>query len=610
MTGPGARSLGRSILTFVILSLWSAATPVFAQEQPVCDDPPCEVRYRVEIDGVEDRALAEVLRGASQLEALRDRPPSTRAGLRRRAEGDLERLRVALKSEGHYEGRVTYRLDEDDPVRVILNVEAGRAFPLRRYEIRYTSEAAVEEGVNVPRRGADVGLTAGSTAKGPAIVAAQGRAVALLRSQGYPFAAVDDRRVILDRQERDIIVTLTMTTGPRARHGPVSITGLERVEQRFVEGYIPWRKGEIYDPDAVAGYAQTLEGTGLFRSVRVRAADDIDPDGSLAVLVSLEERERRSVGFTASYSTSEGPGGTVFWEHRNLSGEGERLRLELDLATIRQGWRGIYEEPQFLRADQTLRARAELLQEETDAFDSRSVLTSLGVERQVSRTVKAGAAVEFEYARTIEDDAKTDTYLLAFPINASWDTTDDVLNPKTGLRLSATITPTVGDNEGPTFFYVSQTRLSGYQPIGRERRFVLAGRARIGSIEGEDTASIPAQRRLYAGGGGSLRAFAFQQAGPLDDDNDPVGGRGVVEAAVELRASITESIGVAPFVEAGGVYDDPIPSGDDDFFLGAGLGAWYLTPVGPFRFDVAVPLNPREGIDDDFQIYLSLGQSF
>jgi translocation and assembly module TamA len=32
--------------------------------------------------------------------------------------------------------------------------------------------------------------------------------------------------------------------------------------------------------------------------------------------------------------------------------------------------------------------------------------------------------------------------------------------------------------------------------------------------------------------------------------------------------------------------------------------------VGPLRLDVAFPINRREGIDDSFQIYISLGQAF
>jgi translocation and assembly module TamA len=43
--------------------------------------------------------------------------------------------------------------------------------------------------------------------------------------------------------------------------------------------------------------------------------------------------------------------------------------------------------------------------------------------------------------------------------------------------------------------------------------------------------------------------------------------------------------------------------------FGIGAGLRYLTPVGPLRLDVAVPLRPETG-DPRFAIYVGLGQAF
>ena len=42
---------------------------------------------------------------------------------------------------------------------------------------------------------------------------------------------------------------------------------------------------------------------------------------------------------------------------------------------------------------------------------------------------------------------------------------------------------------------------------------------------------------------------------------------------------------------------------------GVGLGVRYNLGFGPIRADIALPLDKREG-DPDYQIYLSIGQSF
>ena len=141
---------------------------------------------------------------------------------------------------------------------------------------------------------------------------------------------------------------------------------------------------------------------------------------------------------------------------------------------------------------------------------------------------------------------------------------------------------------------------------------MLAGRTRVGSIIGESRAEIPAPKRFYAGGGGSIRGYQFQKVGPLDDENDPLGGRSLLEVSVELRLRLTETLGVVPFIDGGTVFTEPDfrTEEDDTIRWAAGLGFRYFTLIGPLRLDFAVPLNKRDRIDDDFQFYVSIGQAF
>jgi translocation and assembly module TamA len=67
--------------------------------------------------------------------------------------------------------------------------------------------------------------------------------------------------------------------------------------------------------------------------------------------------------------------------------------------------------------------------------------------------------------------------------------------------------------------------------------------------------------------------------------------------------------GGAVFVEGGNVYDDPVPDLNESIRWGAGVGLRYFTDFGPIRLDVAFPINPRRS-DDDFQVYVGIGQAF
>ena len=137
---------------------------------------------------------------------------------------------------------------------------------------------------------------------------------------------------------------------------------------------------------------------------------------------------------------------------------------------------------------------------------------------------------------------------------------------------------------------------------------MLAARGSVGSIVGGDVEDIPATRRFFLGGGGSIRGYEYRTVGPREN-GEVVGGLSFVEASFELRYRLTDTIGIVPFVDVGAAFDHPLPDFSEEFRVGAGLGLRYHTPLGPLRFDVAVPLNRKDG-DPSFAFYVGLGQAF
>jgi translocation and assembly module TamA len=114
-------------------------------------------------------------------------------------------------------------------------------------------------------------------------------------------------------------------------------------------------------------------------------------------------------------------------------------------------------------------------------------------------------------------------YVAALPGQITWDRSNDLLDPTSGFRLSAQISPEASLGSGTQFYGRGLFEATGYYPVGDN--IVIAGRARVGSIYGADRADIAPSRRFYAGGGGSVRGFGYQELGPKDPDNRPIGGR-------------------------------------------------------------------------------------
>ena len=167
------------------------------------------------------------------------------------------------------------------------------------------------------------------------------------------------------------------------------------------------------------------------------------------------------------------------------------------------------------------------------------------------------------------------------------------MNPEASLR------------DGTGFYIRNLIEGSIYQPFGES--FVLAGRARFGSIFGIARDDLAPSRRLYSGGGGSVRGFGYQQLGPRDAQNVPLGGRGLSEFSIEGRYRFG-NYGVVGFVDAGQVTASPYPDFSDMRF-GVGVGGRVYTGFGPVRVDVATPIGRREG-EALVTVYVSIGQAF
>ena len=196
-------------------------------------------------------------------------------------------------------------------------------------------------------------------------------------------------------------------------------------------------------------------------------------------------------------------------------------------------------------------------------------------------------------------------YFLSIPLSATWDNEDDPLALTKGARASLFAVPYFGSDQFTRLEAAARSRVN----FGADDRFTLAGRVRIAATAGQTLTTLPVNKRVFAGGGSSVRGYDYQSVGPLDPAGVPIGGRSAVEAAVEARARVMARVQLAAFVDAGAVYANSFPDFMGDYLVGAGVGVRYLSTIGPIRLDAALPLEKRP-TDRDFQIYISLGQPF
>ncbi|MDQ2879409.1 MAG: BamA/TamA family outer membrane protein, partial [Pseudomonadota bacterium] len=381
-----------------------------------------------------------------------------------------------------------------------------------------------------------------------------------------------------------------------------------------------FKPGEVYDARRVNDLREALVATGLFDSVAVepRQTGQKAADGTEVVdlLVTQNAGKKRRLAATAGYSTGQGFRVDASWTNRNLFVPEGSLTFTGIGGTQEQGASATFRRANAGRRDKTVSLALSADRQDFDAYKALSV----GLNGRISLDStpiwqkRWTWAYGFELLGTHENPYQFalgkrayQNYAIA-GVNgqAGFDSSNSLLDPTKGFRASLRVSPEVEQTAGSNYRYFrAQFDGSTYYPVTDS--LTLAARVRLASIAGAPRDAIAPSRRLYAGGGGSVRGYGYQQLGPRDPDNNPIGGRSLVEGAVEARYRFG-NYGIVPFFDLGQVYDSTRPQ-FTDLRYGAGIGGRFYTNFGPIRFDVATPIARRPG-ESKIAIYISIGQAF
>jgi translocation and assembly module TamA len=528
---------------------------------------------------------------------------------------------AALFEKARYEGVVDIRIEGrsiDDlppdaqfgvePVPVTIEVSVGPLFTLG--DVALKGDAA---GLSPAQFGLETGGDAGSVR----VLRAEREIVRHLQGEGRPLAGVTGRDAVADHARTELDVAIDVAAGPVADYGPTTVSGTQTMDRDFTAYMAGLVEGRIYSPAEVDAARERLLGLGIFSNVAVAPAEALDANGRIPMNVTVTERKLRYFGAGASYSNTEGLGVEGYWGHRNLFGHAEKLRIEGSIGGV--GDRSsvdklnynaaiMFEKPGVVGPASKFFTGVKVVYEHPDAYDRFSAKANIGLSYELTAQQSVSGELSVDYSRITDAFFKNREFLIvSTPLQYIYDKRDNRLNPTKGFRLLAFAEPAY-DTMNANAFVKIKGEGSVYQALGSGGRTVLAARVAAGSILGSSLDDIPADRRFYAGGGGSVRGYAYQGIGPRLPDGTPTGGLSYVEGSLEMRFSYTDTIGIVPFVDVGTVSVTEYPD-FSEIKAGAGIGLRYLTPLGPLRIDGAIPLNRGPG-DPSFGIYAGIGQAF
>ena len=598
-------------------------TPVQFAEDDSGGDKDVEVAYTVELEGLSeaDEQTDVSLKGEfNSFSALRKGggKAANTAMVRARLTEDSQLLQTILASEGWYSPQIRARLipsrdEKNKTLTAALSVTPGKRYVFSDIVIK--ADATEPPGLIAD----NLALKAGEPVIADRVQGAEAQVAVALPENGYPFAKVGDRDILLDQNTGEGVYTLPVTVGPRGRFDSFTTDGDTAFNAGHIRVLARFKRGEVYDSRKVDDLRKALIATNLFRAVSVEPVESGEKADDGSEYVTLHVRQEagppRTIAGSLGYAAGEGLTAEASWTHRNLFPPEGALIANAIAGTQQQGAGVTFRRSNAGKRDRTFETTLEAFHNDYDAYSAYTGRLAARVSRDSTPLWQKRYTYAYgvELLATAETDYDADTgsrkrhtyYIAGVNGQVGFDTTDNLLNPTKGYRLTTLIQPEATVNKGFDPYVRARLDASAYYPVSGS--LVLAGRVRFGTIQGTGLFDIAPSRRLYAGGGGSVRGYSYQGLGEQAADGKPVGGRSLNEASFEARYRFG-NYGVVAFIDAGQAYRETMPQ-FSGLRYGVGLGGRFYTNFGPVRLDVATPLGRKPG-ESLVNIYVSIGQAF
>ncbi len=573
-------SIRRRRLAGLLLLSSLLATPVEAKAKKV----------EVEIDGVR-RELERNVRSLLSL-ANQDDDSLDEARIRRLHAKAPEEIGEALQPFGYYKPQVRSTLEQNGDRWVArYTIEEGPAIGIASVDLRIDGEGGNEPGF----RGivTDFPVRRGEVLFHPDYEQGKKELVDHAAEEGYLDAKFEtsEVRVDLERYRADVVVHFQ--TGPRYRFGDVRFHQ-EVLDPDLLVGYVTFKKGEPLDVNKVLELQSSLSDSPYWSRVEVVTRQEEAQGLEVPIDVDLVPAKTMRFSGGIGYGTDTGPRVSGAWELRRLNRRGHRAETSIKASQIEQSFESSYQIPGAYPRTDVLSFNTAYDRKDNDTTQSETGL--IGAQRTQTRGGWR-EAISLTFQRedfTVGLDHGISN-LVVPGVSYERVKADDRIFTTQGYRLFGSLQGASASALSDSSFVQASIEAKAIRTVGERNR--LIGRAQVGYTQTDEFRELPPRFRFFAGGDRSVRGYAFEGLGELDEAGHVIGGEALLTGSLEYEYRLDdirlfdrfslEKFGVAAFYDAGNACHDF----SCELEQGAGVGLRWLSPIGPIRADVAWALT-------------------
>jgi translocation and assembly module TamA len=584
---PTSRSKSRALaLPGVLFAL--AATLAFGAEKAE------KKTENVDITGLDPAQTANVRAHLDLDEETCDAPEWR---VQQEYDASPEKIRTALEALGYYEPRIMLRSLDRTPQcwHAKFAIVIGPPTLVRNLDIELIGEAVKDSQFASAREQSLI--KKGAVLNHGDYEALKRRWLDLAAERGYADAKFTENRIDVYPEQRVADIVLHFDSGKRYRFGEISFQQ-DVLSDELIHSYVKIRRGDLYDSRELSTLYTVLANSGYFRNIEVRPHAADPESGEIPVDIVLAGAKRRNISYGVGYSTDTGPRFRFSRNNRRVNEEGHQFGITAQVSPLVSELTANYRMPIDDPRTDWLAFDAGIKTEHTETADSDSL--QIGVRRLTRQRNDWFRATILTFL--IEDftvGAENGRAQLLMP-GVDWTRlhTDNTIRANRGSKLELEARGAADAVLSDSSFV--QVILHGkwvWSPSDQAR---ILFRSELGAMYDSDFAKLPPSVRFFAGGDNSIRGYDYNTLGPTDSSGQVIGGSELAVASLEFERKVRPHWSVAVFVDSGNAFD----RGAFSAKTGAGIGARWLSPLGPIRVDIA---HPFEDPTSSWRLHITLG---
>lgn len=367
----------------------------------------------------------------------------------------------------------------------------------------------------------------------------------------------------------------------------ITINNPKNIDKDIIKPLLYIKKGKIYTPKSIKKSYKRLYAYDGISEVQIHSSIDKGNDVNATITIKSNPKPIQfQIGFGAS--SDEGLTAKLDIKHRNFFGNLKTLALHTRVTQIKQTFGVDFSMP--LTNGNISGSKISYDNENFFSFKEYTINVK-GFLKQINEPISSQEALIIDSSTTYDSNdiliAPETTLLIVSPaLKWKYDTRDDILNPKKGYFIDASLQGSLKCSISDASYYKAKISTGIILPLEPS---ILALKIDLGSLH-TFNGNVPSSYRFFAGGMYSNRAYRYRFLGPKDKNGDPVGFNFLMDTTVEYRFNIVGDFNGVVFNDNSFIGESYSPNTTNGYYSG-GVGVRYETPIGPLAIDFGFDLK-------------------